>query len=273
MTRASFLLKFIAILLLTSSSLGLAQIRIDFSDAAFPRAKKANIFVEAEGNFDAVNEIKIVLKYNSYVIDILKITGSEKHIIGCSEPDLIRKFDKIDSATIEFSCNEINAKAGKRLFDIEIEGLASPDSLTYIFIESIYFDGKKQVLGFQKNSKILVQGSSIFQQIEGMGLAYPNPFFDKIYIPFALSKESNVDFYIYSASGSLIFDKSAIGKEIIIRSESGNVSGNIDLNKALEKGRYIIEFAPRSWSFSTARYYFLLKTDRDIYSSILLYVK
>ncbi|HPO63364.1 MAG TPA: hypothetical protein PK762_09835, partial [Candidatus Kapabacteria bacterium] len=90
---------------------------------------------------------------------------------------------------------------------------------------------------------------------------------------FTLSNTSNIDFYIYSSSGQLIFDKTSINKEIIIKKENGALSELINISKPLLKGTYKIEFTPVEWNFSTGLYYFFLKTDRSDYYSIFLYAK
>jgi len=273
MTEIYLLFKTILLIFVISTSVGMSQGFISFSDAEIKRGEKTIITVESNGDFTNVTDIRIILRYNSYVIDIGKVIGSENHIISCNDITLNKEFETQDSATIEFSCNQINPNAKNNFFDLEIEGLAGPDSIAYIFIDSIFINNQFKRIEQQKNSKIKVIGIPVFQYAEGLGLAYPNPFYDKITIPFTLSNTSNIDFYIYSSSGHLIFDKTSINKEIIIKKENGALAELINLSEPLLKGTYKIEFTPVEWNFSTGLYYFFLKTDRNDYYSIFLYSK
>ncbi len=273
MTKIYLHFKTILLIFVISTSVGMSQGFISFSDAEIKRGNKTIIKVESNGDFTNVTDIRIILKYNSYVIDIGKVTGNSDYIISCNDINLNKNFEIKDSATIEFSCNQINQNAKNNFFDLEIEGLAGPDSVAYIFIDSIFINNQYKKIDQQKNSKIKVIGIPVFQYAEGLGLPYPNPFYDKITIPFTLSNTSNIDFYIYSSSGHLIFDKTAINKEIIIKRENGPLAEIINLSKPLLKGTYKIEFTPVEWNFSTGLYYFFLKTDRNDYYSIFLYAK
>lgn len=273
MTKIYLLFKNTLLIFIISTSVGMSQGFISFSDAEIPRGSKTTISVETNDDFTNVSDIRIVLKYNAYVIDIAKVIGGENHIIACNDLSLNKKFEKQDSATIEFSCNQINTGSGNIFFDLEIEGLAGPDSIAYIFIDSIFFNNQIVNIEQQKSSKIKVVGIPVFQYAEGLGLAYPNPFYEKITIPFTLFSPSNIDFFIYSSSGELIFDKNCLNKEIIITKENNDLLNITDLSKELTKGTYIIEFKPIEWNFSTGLYYFFLKTERNDYYSIFLYSK
>jgi len=273
MTKIYLLLKNILLFFVISTSVGMSQGFISFNDSEIPRGSKTTITVETNGEFSNITDIRIILKYNAYVIDIAKVIGSENYIIGCNDISLNKKFEKQDSATIEFSCNQINAGASNIFFDLEIEGLAGPDSIAYIFIDSIFFNNQIVHIEQQKGSKIKVVGIPVFQYAEGLGLAHPNPFYEKITIPFTLFSPSFIDFFIYSSNGELIYDKNCLNKEIIIKKESSDLLKITDLSNELTKGTYIIEFIPIEWNFSTGLYYFFLKTDRNDYYSIFLYAK
>jgi hypothetical protein len=67
---------------------------ISFNDSEIPRGSKTTITVETNGEFSNITDIRIILKYNAYVIDIAKVIGSENYIIGCNDISLNKKFEK-----------------------------------------------------------------------------------------------------------------------------------------------------------------------------------
>jgi hypothetical protein len=272
-TLLRFLL-FITINIVLLSYYSLSNTNITVRDTVFDRLSTHTIPVYA--NFDSSNILKldITFIYNSNIIDIQSIKSDNNTVINCTQPTITKKFDKLDSATIEIKCDSI-ISTNTILCYFEIEALVCPDSIGYICPSNLIINDTLQKNPTLVSGKIQIPPTFTNKDYpEGLGYNYPNPFYYSTDFHFSINRSTKVEFTIFSLSGRDLFNNLSLGKECILKkiTDQGYIYIST-LDSALERGNYILTFTPIFMEFPTGLYFFNLKTENNSYNNNFMFIK
>ena len=229
-------------------------------------------FIPVLGSIQFTNEseIKLVLKYNSYLLNIKSVHGDPNYTIGCETPVLNNNFNDLANAELEIICSDsIHNTNNGIICMLEVEALRYQDSIAFTQPIQLYLNSQLMTEISFRPGNIIVRGELIYDKIkEGLGINFPNPFDVYSYFNFSLDKATTVQFSVYSYLGRNV-EYTNINKQNISIYQSTK-TGYIeisDIESTLERGIYVLEFHPNNWEFSSGLYFLVLKTRNGIYNT------
>ncbi|MBI5326251.1 MAG: hypothetical protein HZB41_13435 [Ignavibacteriae bacterium] len=276
MLRQNAVKIFIVILgIISTCYISYSQTNVTVPDTVIPRGEVYSIPIN--GSLDQVNKksIKIKLRYNARVIYIKSVKGSDNTIMNCLTPKLGNPdYSDISKTTVEISCDSISSSNSGIFCFIDVEGLAGPDTLTYLVPVAIYINDVQDSTAVFDGGQIKVPGDLVYQRFpEGIGQNYPNPFASYTFFPVVIDKLTKVNFKLYTNNGSEVssINNKSETLELYKKTGTGEVKVNFD-DEILDRGNYVLHFIPDA-EFANGSYFLVMKTVNGIYNIRFLYIK
>lgn len=252
-----------------------AQSNVSVPDTVIPRGKIYTIPITGSIGQSGISNIKITLLYNARVIDIKSALGADIFIMNCNTPILsIPNLTNIDSATIDISCDSITFSNSGTICQINVEGLASSDSMTTVTPIAMYENNILNTSATLNSGTIKVPGAPVYQRFpEGLGQNYPNPFAGYTFFPISIEKPTKVEFKIFSNEGAVVLSDDDNYETFLLYKITS--TGDIKINRfedVLEKGSYKLTFIPDA-ELASGSYFLVMLTDNGVYNKRFLYLK
>lgn len=244
-----------------------SKVTVSIPDTAIVRGSIYNIAVKSTSLNPVNNNIKLILSFNAYLLDIKGVTGGPTYAMRCTSPNMTLNFTKLDSAVVEISCDDVLPINDGIICMLQIEALAGPDSTAYLYPQKIYLDGSEPNESSYIPGKFKIIGAPVYPTFpEGLEQNYPNPFDTYTKFPFNISKQTSVTFYIYNSLGMLLTSSDKNPKSIIIKqlTKEGEIIIE-NLQAKLEKGNYLLQYSPLITEFSSGKYFLLMRTEYGVY--------
>lgn len=262
------------------TSTGLFSNSIEIRDTTIVRSRSDTIPIF--GKIDSPNpyKIKVIIKFNAYLLDIKKIIGGNKFILQEPEPTFIVQLNNIDDASIEITSTNVQPTASSVLCKMVVEGLVYRDSICIVSPLSLWVNDTL-VESELISDTVKVVGPPIFQN--------PKNFLDN---PFPLPPIGNfiqfnfgvanvgtpeiktpikVGFYVFNSAGMQVFS-SEKNQEIFSAISIGSKTP-IDLNGEVNTGVYRLTLTFPS-DFADGVYYLQMRTSENIVlNSKFLYIR
>ncbi len=254
-----------------------AQIQVTIPDTSLARGINNKIKIPVKGKLatNQIDSLRIILSYQSQIIDINSAIGSDNFVIKDQSPQLNKYYPRLDSAIAVVSSSNIQLLDSGTICQLLVEGLAGPDSIAYIKVESIFINGILQSGLIQDSAIIKVLAIPVFPiPTEGIGYNSPNPFLDYTRLHFYLTHSSSVRFTIYTSNGDLTAD--SWSDQSALSFSYFNKDGSPYQPKSsliFGAGEYILQLTPYPWNLASGPYYVFMITDTGIYRMNLQFLK
>lgn len=275
-TKLRILTTALMIMVLSGAPL-ISQIRIEVPDTTFPRGAADRIKLEIIGTIGVspIQNLTLVLAYNAKVLDITAARGGTNFAFRQDTLQLTKDFTSLDNALVTITGNNVQQVTNGAICIIELEGLASSDSLSFVKPEKIIINGTTRNDLEIRAGTIKVTGTPVFPTIyEGIGDNYPNPFDAQTKIDFSLKSKSKAKFMIYSSSGEAIGNSwsndESIGFDFFTKD---GLKLQVNSDFMFDRGEYYLIITPVIWKFSSGAYFIAMETDKGVYFKSLMYVK
>lgn len=249
-----------------------AAVTVEPVDTVLPRGGVHPAAVYGSLNGATGSTIELKFAFNAAVIDIKGISPCETCIM--SSPTFTVNMSKMDSTILTIKADISTTTGLEKFCVLEVEGLVGPDTVTPIIPTEVIIDGETiQDVEFI-NGKIRVLTDPIVQKLpEGLGNPYPNPFAGSVTVPFFVSEETKVSFYIYNSLGRLYASyPETDGNTFLFYNGDGVFIGKPDTN-IFQKGEYKIKILPTSIDCASGSYYIFMKTAKKTYSTGFMIVR
>ncbi|MFP4529097.1 MAG: hypothetical protein ACLFQX_11130 [Candidatus Kapaibacterium sp.] len=266
--------RLIYLLLFFAAASGIrAEINININDTTLVRGIDYRIPVYADLNESEGGELEIGLRYSGVMLHIKSVAAGTQYLMQCDPPQYSTDLSIPERAALTVACGDLSAGAGE-LFAINLEGLAGPDTLTWLVVEYVKINGEI-VSDLPDSALITIPGSPVQQTFpENIGLCYPNPFGYEARIPFSISKTTDVSFYIYNLAGEKIQQIPGENDRLryhIIDSEGNSQEGQEKIE--LARGKYTLYFEPDILRMSMGMYVVIMKTESGVYRTNFMYIR
>ncbi len=251
-----------------------AQNKILLPTVTADRGSVFNLEVEGTISLNGDDGIKLIIEYNSLLIDIRSVSGSSTYAMTCDEPTIFKSFDNYETARIEISCDQTQSVIDGIICSLEIEVLAGPDSVGRIAPMTLFVNDVEAADCEYIEGAINIPGTPVIEgYIESIGQNYPNPFTVITKFPFTMEITEKPEFFIYSSTGRLSISSNDNPEAFKIYLFKDN-SVTFDLNDDnLDTGYYIMELCPDPIFIASGSYYLIMKTDKAVYFKSFLYMK
>jgi hypothetical protein len=252
-------------------------IRIVVPDTTVTMGNSGIITVPVRGTIDnaPLNQLRISFKYDSRTLDISKVNGGQNYVMMSDIPVVQKTYPRLDSAGLIVSDNNLQPNTEGIICTIEIEGLAGPDSISYLLPDKVEINGVTIANAELIGGRIKVINSIVYPAIlESLGDNYPNPFDNFTWVPFSLKSTSKVRFMLYHPDGALIED--SWNTNLNVDFEYFDYNGapiDFEPGESLERGFYYAKLTPVQWLFSSTAYYIIMLTDGGVYQKTMMYLK
>ena len=251
-----------------------AQNKILLPTVTVDRGSVFNLEVEGTISLNGGDGLKLIIEYNSLLIDIRSVSGADTYAMTCDEPVLVKSFDDYEAARIEISCDQTQSVIDGIICSLEIEVLAGPDSVGRIAPMTLFINDAEASDCEYIEGAINIPGTPVIESyIEGIGQNYPNPFAVTTKFPFTMEKTDKPEFFIYSSTGRLSVSSKNNPDAFKVYLFMDN-SVTFDLNDDnLDIGYYVMELCPDPIFIASGSYYLIMKTDKAVYFKSFLYMK
>ena len=252
-----------------------AKVKIIIPDTTVRIGNKISLELIGDLDENNINSIEIMLDFNAYNLDIKSAKGDSNYVIKCLNPAYTIDMDNIINSKMDIFCDDIQTINNGVFCKLEIEALSGPDSVTKINVDYIKINGKTISDAEITAGNIKIIGESIIQNYpEGLGLNFPNPFFDKTKFQISISKSTKVEFQIYSIAGQFILSNKLEENMLKLSLVKSNQEIAItSLNELLSRGDYYLTLRPDRTRFASGEYYLLMSTDNGSYTTKFIYMK
>jgi len=222
-----------------------------------------------------LSQLRISFKYDSRTIDISKANGNQNYVMKSELPSSQKSFPRLDSAGLVVSDNNLQPLSDGIICTLELEGLAGPDSISYILPEKVEINGVTIADAELIGGRIRVVNTIVYPAIlESLGDNYPNPFDNFTWVPFSLKSTSKVRFMLYHPDGALIEDSWNTNLNVDFEYFDYNGSPiSFEPGESLQRGYYYAKLTPVQWLFSSTAYYIIMMTDGGVYQKTMMYLK
>lgn len=253
---------------------------IEIRDTTIFRSRLDTIPIFSKIDSPNPYKIKLLIKFNAYILDIKKIIGSDEFIFREPEPSFTIQLNNIDDATIEITSNNIQPAVSSILCKMVVEGLVYRDSICVVSPLSLWINDTLVESELIPDT-IKVIGPPVFQN--------PKNFLDN---PFPLPPTGNfihfnfgvasigkpnvetpvrIEFSVFNSAGAEVFN-SVKNQEIFSAISIGSKTP-IDLNKEVNAGVYRLTLIFPS-DFAVGVYYLQMRTSENIVlSSKFLFIR
>lgn len=277
-TKTIFLFFVTCFLILTST--GLFSNSVEIHDTAIVRSRLDTIPIFGKINSPNPYKIKVIIKFNAYLLDIKKIIGGSEFIFQEPEPSFTVQSNNIDDATIEITSSNVQPTISSILCEMVVEGLVYRDSICIVSPLSLWVNDTLAEAELISGT-VKVVGPPVFQN--------PKNFLDN---PFPLPPTGNfiqfnfgvanvgtpgtktpikVGFYVFNSTGMEVFT-SEKNQEIFSAISIGSKIP-IDLNKGIDAGVYRLTLTFPG-DFADGVYYLQMRTSENIVlNSKFLYIR
>ncbi len=264
-------IKYSIIVFILLSALLPAQNSIRIIDSTITRDFYTDIPLVGTIEGTSLNELRVELIFDSRIIDIKSASGQTGYAMQETTPEFTIDYKKIDSAHVIIrSTNPAPVNDGI-ICMLHIRGLVYSDSIAYILPKRLLINGQEVSANFQAGN-IKVLGTPVFPIFpDNLSLGYPNPFAYRVRFNFSLKETSSVKFIVYSLNGVRIIDSDNSNGMLEVLSDENNVPIN-DLN-SLKKGGYYVLFTPKFQEIASQYFIFVMKTDRNVFNTNIIYCK
>lgn len=224
------------------------------------------------GTVDSPNpsRVKVLIKFNAYLLDIKKIIGGTETIFQEPEPSFTIQLNNLDDATIEIISNNIQPVATSILCKMVVEGLVYRDSICVVTPLSLWVNDTL-VESELISDTIKVVGPPIFQAFKNF---LDNPFplppvGDFVRFNFGVANvgkpsdnpQIKVEFYVFNSAGAEVFNSK--GDIEVFSAIAVGSNTTVDLNKNIEPGVYrLLLTLPND--FAAGVYYLQMRTSENI---------
>jgi hypothetical protein len=250
------------------------QFSLVMPDTVIPRGYSYALPVYGSTGSQAINDFRLVVSYNSNVIEIDSVTGGPGFAMLCPRLTVIKNFDNLDSSLIEIRCSQV-ANNINPLFNLFVSALSGSIDTTRLVPRKLFINGSEQVMTDSGTGRIIVTGIHIYQGfLEGLGPNSPNPFAWPYMttFPFSINLPTRASFSIYSSGGRLI--NSGPGETVELTIYSLDTKTTVDPGSLLNRGNYELRLQVKQpWNLSSGAYYLVMRTDNGVYSKNFMLLK
>ena len=265
------IIKYSVFIFLLINSLLFAQNSVKINDTTVSRETVADIPLLGTIQSDNLNTLTIELIYDARIIDLQSASGGIDYAIKESTPDFKTDFSKIDSARVTITSHNASTVTNGIICMLHIRGLVFSDSLAYILPFRLLINNEEVPAIYQKGI-IKVPGIPIFPNFpDNLSHGYPNPFSYQTRFDFSLQETSSVKFLVYTMIGIKVVDSDDSQGMLRVFSYDDN-SEKTDLS-ALKKGTYYVLFTPQNQEIASQYFIFVMKTDRGVFNTNIIYCK
>lgn len=253
-----------------------SQNLIEFSDTTLFRGNQAEIPIYGSVNKSNIKSIEITFEYNALNLDIKSVYGNTDFAMKCLT--LVSNNNMIDLINSKFTvfCNDVQNVSNGIICKIIVEGLAGPDSVTFLTPKSIKINDTIVSDVILQEGKIRIPGEPVDQQYpEGIGKNYPNPFNESTTFPLSINYKTMVSFNIYTTDGRFILSNEYANDmlELSFFDNRHNKIPITNLKSPLERGNYELRLNPDHMRFASGEYYLIMITEDKVYHRNFIYLK
>lgn len=224
-------------------------------------------------NLSGVSNVKILIKFNSLLIDIKAVYGGNNFGFNEASPSYNLNTTNLQESYLEVTGTQFNSVNSGVLFNILLETLAGPDSIAIMSPIQVTVNGEINSNLDLTEGKIKI-GIPVYPIInEGISEVFPNPCSSKGTVTFSIRDDTKVKFFVYSSNGRLIGTipgENAFKYKVLDKTNSEIADVE---NYNFSRGYYKLVFDVISWKFSSGTYFLVLETSRGTYEAKLLLLK
>lgn len=253
----------------------LSNNKVQINDTTINRGVISEIQIFGSLTESNINDLKIIIEFNALMLDIKEAKGSDTYIMKC--PQISLNFDtyNITKTSMTISCNDVQPKENGVFCNLQVEGLASSDSILLIKPIKLLVNGNEVENLETRIGKITIPGTPVFQTFpENIGNNFPNPFFEETSFPISIHEPTKVKFYIYTTDGRFILSNEQPNDMLKLSFYKDKTEIPIsDLNEKLERGFYRLKLLPDNMRFASGEYYLIMLTKLGVYYKNFMYFK
>jgi hypothetical protein len=264
-------IKFSIFLFIICSTALLAQNSVWLNDTTVDRERYSDIPLYGTITGADLTDLTIELVYDSRIIDIKSASGGTGYAMQAETPVFTTDFTRIDSARVTIKSNDVVAVNNGIICNLQVKGLVFSDSLAYVTPLRVLINGQ-EVTANLKSGIIKVLGPPVFPNFpDHLSYGYPNPFNYQVRFDFSLKQESAVQFIVYTMSGVRVLDSENSQGMLKVYSSKNNIPVE-DLTN-LQEGSYYVIFTPLPMEIASQYFVFVMKTDRQVFNTNIIYCK
>ena len=254
-----------------------SQDHIYFRDTNIQRADIYNFVIYSDfKNIKDGDNIDLILSYDTRIIFIRGLITGNGYWVDQPSVNPDTNLTRLDSAIIKISAKNVKVINNNIFCILQIEGLASSDSICRIVPRQLIINEKTVTDAKLDTGIIKVLGPSIYpNNPDNLGNGYPSPFpttiTSTIKFPFSIQKPSKLTFAIYTCDGRQIISTSDNDGMFEIYK---NITNKINLTEnPYDAGSYELHFNPDITKIASGLYFLIMKTDRGVYNTNFIYHK
>jgi hypothetical protein len=264
-------IKYSVFIFVLLSTVLLAQNSIKFDDVKVGREHYVDVALKGTVTGNNISQLRVELIYDSRIIDIKSASGGTGFVMQEEKPDVRTDFSKLDSARLIITSHNVQAVTDGIICNLQIKGLVWSDSLAYVLPLRMFINGEEVETDI-KQGIVTVVGTLIFPNFpDFLGNGYPNPFNYQVRFDFSLKKSSSVEFVVYTMNGIKVIDSDNSDGMLLVFSKESGIPLN-DLTN-LKEGAYYVLFTPKNQEIASQYFIFVMKTDRQVFNTNILYCK
>lgn len=264
----------IIILLFTITQLQ-GQSSVTVNDYSNDRGKDFSVLVKGTIATQTTSMIEIKFRFNAMVIAVKKVVGGNNYSIKDENPIMDVKFNNYTNAELTIQSDNFTAIENGNICSIILEGLAGPDSVTDFEPISLKIDGIEQSDASFMTGKISINSTPVQQEFfDALSANYPNPFSSNTKFTFTIEKDTKVKFSVFSNGSREAFSFPSDSKTFSVKffNSDGSIIDSPEKH-IFNRGRYTLEIVPVPWEVTSGVYYFVFKTELNVFKENLIYIK
>jgi hypothetical protein len=260
--------------LISGNSLIFAQKNIGIKDTIlYHDGFNSNVPVYSDINLQGAVDLTVKFRINLLLIDVKSISAGVDFGVNETSPSFKIVDTNLTESILEVSASNFNISNNGILFNIVLETLAGPDSVTFIEPFEVKINGVIDNSIILEKGKIVI-GIPVYPIInEGIQEVFPNPFSYDGTVQFSIRDNTKIKFTMYSSNGRLV---GTIPGESAFKYwfyDKKNVLIPDITNYTFTRGYYKFNFEVIDWKFASGLYSLVLETNRGVYETKLLLLK
>ncbi len=251
------------------------QTLISVNDYNFDRGKDSPILINGTINSQSTGSIELKFRFNAMVVAVKKIDGGNNFAIKDENPRMDVKFNNYTNAELTIKSDNFTNIDNGNICQIILEGLAGTDTVTNFEPISVLINGIEQANAKFTSGKISINSSPIEQKFfDGLSANYPNPFSSNTKFSFTIEKDTKIKFSVFSNGGREAYSFPSESNTFSVKffNSDGSIIDYPD-KYIFKKGRYSMELHPIPWEVTSGVYYFVFKTESNVFKENLIYIK
>lgn len=188
-----------------------AQVSVQLRDTVVKRGDAVQIPVRGiiSASVGKLDSIRLVVRYTPSLLGLRSVEGGSTRTFQCPTPRVDSQFVSLSTGFLQISCNTLlkpqNPNDTTTLCVLNFATRAAADSIARVNVDSIFINGRPQVLLASRPATITVRGTPFAPiPIDNLSANYPNPVLLATTFAYSISETTPVRFTVFSLSGQIM---------------------------------------------------------------------